>query len=99
MSFDHRRTVTHRLAQAAHAYRVRAGGQLARIGLHSGQENLLKALAAEDGMSMSDLAATRAVGPDSGQPKTALAGGEDAPAAPDRSSDDTTVSLVLSASG
>jgi len=63
MGFDHRRTVTHRLAQAAHAYRVRAGGQLARVGLHSGQESLLKALSAEDGMSMSDLAATLGVQP------------------------------------
>jgi DNA-binding MarR family transcriptional regulator len=63
MGFDHRRTVTHRLAQAAHAYRVRAGGQLARIGLHSGQESLLKALSAEDGMSMSDIAAALGVQP------------------------------------
>jgi DNA-binding MarR family transcriptional regulator len=63
MGFDHRRTITHRLAQAAHAYRVRAGGQLARIGLHSGQENLLKSLSAEDGMSMSDLAASLGVQP------------------------------------
>src|SRR4029079_17053447 len=63
MGFDHRRTVTHRLAQAAHAYRVRAGGQLARINLHSGQESLLKALADNDGMSMSDLAATLGVQP------------------------------------
>ncbi len=63
MAFNHRRTVTHRLSQASHAYRVRAGGQLARIGLHSGQENLLKALAAADGMSMSDLAASLGVQP------------------------------------
>lgn len=63
MGFDHRRTVTHRLAQAAHAYRVRAGGQLARVGLHSGQESLLKALAADDGMSMSDLATSLGVQP------------------------------------
>ena len=63
MGFDHRRTVTHRLAQAAHAYRVRAGGQLARVGLHSGQESLLKALAADDGLSMSDLAASLGVQP------------------------------------
>lgn len=63
MGFDHRRTVTHRLAQAAHTYRVRTGSQLARIGLHSGQESLLKALAADDGMSMSDLAATLGVRP------------------------------------
>ena len=63
MGFDHRRTVTHRLAQAAHVYRVRAGGQLARVGLHSGQESLLKALAADDGMSMSDLASILGVQP------------------------------------
>jgi DNA-binding MarR family transcriptional regulator len=63
MGFDHRRTVTHRLAQAAHSYRVRAGGQLARIGLHSGQESLLKSLSAEDGMSMSDIAAALGVQP------------------------------------
>ena len=44
MGFDHRRTVTYRLAQAAHAYRVRAGSRLSRIELHSGQEALLKAL-------------------------------------------------------
>lgn len=63
MGFDHRRTVTHRLSQAAHAYRVRAGGQLSRVGLHSGQESLLKALAADDGMTMSDLAAVLGVQP------------------------------------
>lgn len=63
MGFDHRRTVTFRLAQAAHAYRVRAGGLLARVGLHTGQENLLKALAADDGMTMSDLAAVLGVQP------------------------------------
>ena len=63
MGFDHRRTVTFRLAQAAHAYRVRAGSRLARIELHSGQESLLKALADNDGQSMSDLAATLGVQP------------------------------------
>ena len=63
MGFDHRRTITHRLAQAAHAYRVRAGSQLARINLHSGQESLLKALADADGMSMSDLAGVLGVQP------------------------------------
>ena len=63
MGFDHRRTVTFRLSQAAHAYRVRAGSRLARIGLHTGQEALLKALAESDGQSMSDLAATLSVQP------------------------------------
>jgi DNA-binding MarR family transcriptional regulator len=63
MGFDHRRTVTHRLAQAAHAYRVRAGSRLARIDLHSGQDALLKALDENDGQSMSDLAAALGVQP------------------------------------
>ncbi len=57
MGLDHRRTVTHRLSQAARAYRVRAGAELSRIGLHFGQEGLLKALAENDGTTMSDLAA------------------------------------------
>ena len=63
MGFNHRRSVTFRLSQAAHAYRVRAGSQLARIELHPGQESLLKALADDDGMSMSDLAARLGVQP------------------------------------
>jgi len=63
MGFDHRRTVTFRLAQAAHIYRVRAGSRLSRIDLHSGQENLLKALGEQDGQSMSDLASTLGVQP------------------------------------
>jgi DNA-binding MarR family transcriptional regulator len=63
MGFDHRRTVTHRLAQAAHAYRVRSGGQLSRIGLHPGQDTLLKSLAAEDGMAMSEIAMVLGVQP------------------------------------
>ncbi|HEY5080549.1 MAG TPA: MarR family winged helix-turn-helix transcriptional regulator [Bauldia sp.] len=42
---------------------MRSGGQLARVGLHSGQESLLKSLSGEDGMSMSDLAASLGVQP------------------------------------
>ncbi len=63
MPFDHRGTVTYRLSQAAHAYRVRARGQLSRIGLHPGQESLLKAVAARDGMKMSELAEALGVRP------------------------------------
>lgn len=63
MGFEHRRTVTHRLGQAAHAYRVRAGSRLARIDLHSGQESLLKSLDESDGQAMSDLAAVLGVQP------------------------------------
>lgn len=63
MAFNHRRSITFRLSQTARAYRARAGSNLARIGLHPGQESLLKALAEDDGLSMSDLAAQLAVQP------------------------------------
>lgn len=63
MSFNHRKTVVHRLTQAARATRVRTGSQLTRIGLHAGQDAVLKALAETDGLTMSDLAATLSVQP------------------------------------
>ena len=63
MGFNHRRSVTFRLSQTARANRARAGSNLSRIGLHPGQESLLKALAEDDGLSMSDLAAQLAVQP------------------------------------
>ncbi|WP_181703009.1 MarR family winged helix-turn-helix transcriptional regulator [Chthonobacter albigriseus] len=63
MSFNHRKSVTFRLAQAARAHRTRAGVHLGRIGLHPGQEVVLKALEAEDGQSMSELAAALVVQP------------------------------------
>lgn len=63
MGFEHRRTVTYRLAQAARAYRVRSGNRLARIELHSGQESLLKALEENDGQPMCDLASALGVQP------------------------------------
>jgi DNA-binding MarR family transcriptional regulator len=56
MAFNHRKTVTHRLSQAARATRLYAGGHLAHVGLHPGQEGVLKALAEHDGQSMGDLA-------------------------------------------
>lgn len=63
MSFNHRKSVTFRLVQAARAHRTRAGVHLARIGLHPGQEAVLKALADQDGQSMSELAAALSVQP------------------------------------
>jgi DNA-binding MarR family transcriptional regulator len=63
MSFNHRKSVTFRLVQAARAHRTRAGVHLARIGLHPGQETVLKVLADQDGQSMSELAAALAVQP------------------------------------
>ncbi|WP_425089504.1 MarR family winged helix-turn-helix transcriptional regulator [Stappia sp.] len=63
MAFNFKKSVTFRLAQAAKAHRARAGTHLARIGLHPGQETVLKILADNDGQTMSQLAATLAVQP------------------------------------
>jgi DNA-binding MarR family transcriptional regulator len=63
MTFQHRKSVTHRLAMAAKAHRARSGTHLARIGLHPGQEGVLKALAEEDGRTMSQLAQVLGVQP------------------------------------
>ena len=63
MTFQHRKSVTHRLAMAAKALRARSGSHLGRIGLHAGQEGVLKALADEDGLTMSQLAQVLGVQP------------------------------------
>ncbi|MCA1243627.1 MarR family winged helix-turn-helix transcriptional regulator [Stappia stellulata] len=63
MAFNFKKSVTFRLAQAAKAHRARAGTHLARIGLHPGQETVLKILVDNDGQTMSQLAATLAVQP------------------------------------
>lgn len=63
MSFKHRKSITFQLAQTARAHRTRAGVHLGRIGLHPGQEAVLKALEDRDGQSMSELAAVLAVQP------------------------------------
>lgn len=63
MASSYRKTVTYRLAQAAKAQRMRSGTHLARIGLHPGQDLVLKSLAEADGQTMSQLALTLAVQP------------------------------------
>lgn len=63
MTFQHRKSVTHRLSMAAKAHRARSGSHLSRIGLHPGQEAVLKALADEDGRTMSQLAQVLGVQP------------------------------------
>lgn len=63
MAFNYKKSVTFRLAQTAKAHRSRAGTHLSRIGLHPGQESVLKVLAEEDGQTMSKLAATLSVQP------------------------------------
>lgn len=63
MPSNYNKLATYRLVQAAKANRVRAGSYLTRIGLHPGQEFVLKSLAEEDGQTMSQLALTLAVQP------------------------------------
>ncbi|GAB5510207.1 MAG: MarR family winged helix-turn-helix transcriptional regulator [Hyphomicrobiales bacterium] len=63
MSYNYRKTVTFRLAQAAKAYRQRSSSVLGRLNLHPGQDQILKALADTDGQTMGALAATLSVQP------------------------------------
>lgn len=63
MSYNHRKTVTFRLAQAAKSHRQRSSGVLGRLNLHPGQDQILKALADSDGQTMGALAATLSVQP------------------------------------
>lgn len=63
MPFQYAKSATHRLAQAAKAQRVRAGVHLSALGLHPGQEVVLKALSDKDGLTMSELASELGVQP------------------------------------
>lgn len=63
MSYNHRKTVTFRLAQASKAYRQRSSSVLGRLNLHPGQDQILKALADSDGQTMGALAAVLSVQP------------------------------------
>ncbi len=63
MAFNYKKSATFRLAQAAKAQRARSGVHLSRIGLHPGQEAVLKVLSEADGRTMSQLALALAVQP------------------------------------
>lgn len=63
MAFNYKKSVTFRLVQAAKAQRARSGSHLTRIGLHPGQELVLKVLADSDGRTMSQLALALGVQP------------------------------------
>ncbi|WMS43299.1 MarR family transcriptional regulator [Acuticoccus sp. MNP-M23] len=63
MPFQYSKTTIYRLTQAAKAQRSRFGTRLSGIGLHPGQEGVLKALTVQDGMTMSELAAELGVQP------------------------------------
>ncbi|KZL20718.1 Transcriptional regulator SlyA [Pseudovibrio axinellae] len=63
MGFNFKKSTTFRLAQAAKAQRARSGAHLSCIGLHPGQEAVLKILNEEDGKTMSQLALALGVQP------------------------------------
>ncbi len=63
MSRDHQKSLAVRMAAASRVYRARIGALLADIGLHAGQEGVLKALDRKDGQSMSELATALGVQP------------------------------------
>lgn len=63
MAFNYKKSITFRLVQAAKAQRARSGAHLMRIGLHPGQELVLKVLADSDGRTMSQLALALGVQP------------------------------------
>ncbi len=63
MGFNFKKSTTYRLAQAAKAQRARSGAHLSRIGLHPGQEAVLKILSETDGKTMSQLALALGVQP------------------------------------
>ncbi|MFD1697021.1 MarR family winged helix-turn-helix transcriptional regulator [Roseibium aestuarii] len=63
MAFNYKKSATFRLTQASKAMRARSGAHLMRIGLHPGQELVLKVLAETDGRTMSQLALALGVQP------------------------------------
>lgn len=63
MAFNFKKSVTFHLAQTAKAHRARSGVHLGRIGLHAGQEAVMKMLSEEDGQTMTQLAAGLGVQP------------------------------------
>ncbi len=63
MAFNFKKSVTFHLGQTAKAHRARAGVHLGRIGLHAGQEAVMKMLSEEDGQTMTQLAVGLGVQP------------------------------------
>lgn len=63
MAFNYRKAVTYRLSRVIKAQRSRSAGSLSKLGLHPGQEQILKTLADLDGQTMGQLAATLSVRP------------------------------------
>lgn len=63
MGRNHHKSMAVRMSTATRNYRARIGGMLSEIGLHAGQEGVLKSLDRRDGQSMTELAAMLGVQP------------------------------------
>ena len=63
MGRNHHKSMAVRMSAATRIYRARIGGMLSSIGLHAGQEGVLKSLDRQDGQSMTELAAMLGVQP------------------------------------
>ena len=63
MGRRHQKTVAVSMTTATRVYRARVGALLGKIGLHAGQEGVLKALSEHDGQTMTELAAMLGVQP------------------------------------
>lgn len=63
MAFNHKKSISLRITKAARAQRSFSAAKLARLGLHPGQETVLKALNREDGQTMGNLATELGVRP------------------------------------
>ena len=63
MAFNHKKSITLRITKAARAQRSFSARKLAKLGLHPGQEAVLKSLNREDGQTMGKLATELGVRP------------------------------------
>ncbi|MFK7791442.1 MAG: MarR family winged helix-turn-helix transcriptional regulator [Devosiaceae bacterium] len=76
MAFNQKKTITYRLVQAAKAYRHRSSNVLGEVGLHPGQDQILKALGEQDGQTMGALASALSVQPPTITKMVARLGGQ-----------------------
>lgn len=63
MGRNHHKSMAVRMSTATRIYRARIGSMLSAIGLHAGQEGVLKSLDRRDGQSMTELASMLGVQP------------------------------------
>jgi len=63
MAFNYQKSTTYWLSQSAKAFRTRSANHLAAVGLHPGQETIMRALHKQDGMTMTELSSALGVQP------------------------------------